>query len=205
MNPPRESPAPGASSSPAPGQPRSGGEAPIERQGIFQVYRNCTLEVARNNDGDSFEVEMPSGQMAEFRLYFVDTPESAFKTYSDGDTNHPRIAEQARYFDGITSEQAVKIGQDAKHFTLDLLASRPFTLYTIWDSPYNDNRYHAFIQVTQNGKTRWLDEVLVEKGYARIYTKGADMPDGTSQSSWKARLKSSEAKAKSRKAGAWGF
>lgn len=201
----QDPPASGSSSGKLTETPRPDAQPPIERQGIWQVYRNSTLEVARNNDGDSFQVELSPGRLAEFRLYFVDTPESAFKTYSDGDDNHQRIAEQARDLGGITPDQAVKIGQDAKRFTLDLLASRPFTLYTIWDSPYNDARYHAFIQVTQNGKTRWLDEILVEKGYVRIYTKGTDLPDGTPANSWKARLKSLEATARSKRVGAWAY
>ncbi len=184
---------------------RSTGSSSVEKSGGYESYQNCTLADARNNDGDSFRVALPDGRSADFRLYFVDTPESAFKTYPDGDTNHQRIAEQARYFGDITPEQAVEFGQKAKHYTLDLLASRPFTLYTVWDSPFRDDRFHAFIRVTKNGKSCWLDELLVEKGYVRIYTKGADLPDGTSYFDHKTRLKSLESSARNSRAGAWGL
>ncbi|MES2659447.1 MAG: thermonuclease family protein [Verrucomicrobiota bacterium] len=175
-----------------------------EKIGGYEVYRNCTLAETRNNDGDSFMVNLPDGKKSELRLYFVDTPESAFKSYRGGETNHQRIDEQAADMGGITPQQAVQVGQDAKHFTLALLASRPFDIYTCWDSPYHDERYHAFVEVKQDGKSRWLHELLVKKGFVRIHTKGADLPDGTTAAKHKAQLKNLESTAKKAEAGAWG-
>ena len=176
-----------------------------EKTGGYEVYRNCTLVEARNNDGDSFMLRLPDGRQEEFRLYFVDTPESAFKNYRGGETNRQRIAEQAAEMGGITPEQAVEIGQKAKHFTLDLLARHPFTIYTEWDSPFNDDRFHAHVQVTSEGKSRWLDELLVELGYVRIHTKPAPMPDGTPAATHKTRLKALESTAKKTERGVWGL
>ena len=177
----------------------------LEKIGGYEVYRNCTLAEARNNDGDSFMVRLPSGKQAEFRLYFVDTPESAFKSYPGGDTNHRRIADQAAEMGHITPEQAVEIGKQGKRFTLDLLASRPFTLYTRWDSPFHDDRFHAHLEVRHATTTRWLDEVLIERGLARLKTKPADMPDGTSAASHLASLKHLERTAKQAKRGVWSY
>ncbi len=196
---PAERPAP--RSHPAAKEPAK----PPGRNGAYEIYRNCTLVEARNNDGDSFMVKLPDGRKVEFRLYFVDTPESAFKSYAGGDTNHRRIREQAADLGGITPEQAVEIGKKAKALALGLLASRPFDLHTRWDSPFNDNRFHAFVEVRPDGKSRWLHEILVEKGFARIHTKGADLPDGTSSTKHKARLKELESTAKRTQAGAWGL
>ncbi|RYD78408.1 MAG: hypothetical protein EOP84_14295, partial [Verrucomicrobiaceae bacterium] len=197
---------PGANPAPAPGRaapvPSSTAPAP-NRTGRYEIYQNCTLVNARNNDGDSFLVRLHDGREAEFRLYFVDTPESDFKTYADGDTNHDRIREQADDLDHVTPEQAVEIGKRGKAFSLELLARRPFTLYTEWDSPFRDHRYHAHIQVKQDGKTRWLHRLLIQKGLARIKTKGADLPDGTSARSESETLRKLERDAKSNKAGAW--
>lgn len=176
-----------------------------EKAGIYQVYRGCTLVDARNNDGDSFMVRLPDGKNVELRLYFVDTPESAFKNYGGGETNHPRIRQQAAEMGGITPEQAVEIGQKGKKFTLSLLASRPFDIYTVWDSPFNDNRFHAFVEVKQDGKSRWLSELLIERGLARIKTKPADLPDGTPASKQSDRLKDLERAAKRAEAGVWGL
>jgi endonuclease YncB( thermonuclease family) len=178
--------------------------AAVRKTGRYETHENCTLVEARNNDGDSFRVRLPDGRTEEFRLYFVDTPESAFKRYAGGDTNHPRIRQQAADLGGITPEQAVEIGKKAKAFTLGLLADKPFSLHTDWDSPFNDNRFHAFIEVEQDGKPRWLSELLIERGLARIRTKPADLPDGTKASKQLAHLKELERRAKQRETGVWG-
>jgi endonuclease YncB( thermonuclease family) len=195
-------PAPTPAQTPRPSA-RPGAEA--EKTGGYEVYRNCTLAEARNNDGDSFMVRLPDGKQAEFRLYFVDTPESAFKSYAGGESNHERIRQQAAEMGHITPEQAVEIGKQGKHFTLDLLAGHPFTLYTRWDSPFNDNRYHAHVEVRHDTASRWLDELLIERGLARIKTKPADLPDGTPASKHLAHLKQLERAAQKAKRGVWSF
>lgn len=195
------------SSRPAPTETRGPSRSPAtaEKKDGYEVYRNCTLAEARNNDGDSFMVRLPDSRQAEFRLYFVDTPESAFKSYPGGDTNHERIRQQAAEMGGITPQQAVEIGKQGKHFTLELLASRPFTIHTRWDSPFNDNRYHAHVEVHQDTSTRWLDELLIERGLARIKTKPADLPDGTSAAKHLAHLRDLERAAKKAEKGVWSF
>ncbi|WP_411826330.1 thermonuclease family protein [Luteolibacter sp. AS25] len=175
------------------------------RTGGYDTYRNCTLSVDRGNDGDSFRVKLPDGRKEIIRLYFVDSPESAFKTYGGGRNNHERIQQQADAMGRITSAQAVEIGKKAKDFTLNHLGKAPFTLHTAWDSPFNDQRYHGFIQVSYNGKTRFLHELLVEKGYARIHTKGGKLPDGTSERNQEDHLFDLQRTARSNKAGAWGL
>jgi endonuclease YncB( thermonuclease family) len=176
-----------------------------ERAGSYEVYRKCTLAEYRNNDGDSFKARLPDGRIAEFRLYYVDTPESAFKRYAGGDSNHERIRQQAAELGGITPEQAVETGRKGKAFTLGLLGNEPFTLFTNWDSPYNDERYHAFVEVRQVGKPRWLHELLVERGLVRMKTKPADLPDGTPVSKHRDHLRDLERKAKQAGTGVWGM
>ncbi len=177
----------------------------VEKTGGYEVYRGCTLVEARNNDGDSFTVRLPTGKQAEFRLYFVDTPESAFKSYAGGETNHERIRQQAADLGGITPEQAVEIGKKGKAFTLALLASKPFSLWTEWDSPYHDNRFHAHIEVMVDGKPRWLHQLLVERGLVRLITKPADLPDGTPTAKEKENLRDLEREAKRKEIGVWGL
>lgn len=192
------------------GPPRSkqSAESPVKppaRTGTYETHRHCTLVEARGNDGDSFLVKLPDGKKAVFRLYFVDAPESAFKSYAGGDTNHRRIHEQAADLGGVTPQQAVEIGKKAKSFTTGILASRPFDIHTNWDSPFNDNRFHAFVEIQQGGQPRWLHEVLVDHGLARIHTKGADLPDGTPSAKHKTRLLKLQATAKSSDVGVWGL
>jgi endonuclease YncB( thermonuclease family) len=176
-----------------------------EHTGGFEVHHHCTLAEARHNDGDSFMVRLPDGRKEEFRLYFVDTPESAFKRYSGGETNHERIRQQAADLGGITPEQAVETGKKAKSFTLGLLGGAPFTLHTRWDSPFHDGRYHAFVQVTWDKRTRWLHELLIERGLARIKTKGSDLPDGTPMARHREKLRESEKAARRAAIGVWGL
>jgi endonuclease YncB( thermonuclease family) len=161
----------------------------LEVIGKYEVYRNCRLVKDRSNDGDSFRVELPNGKTEVIRLYYVDAPESAFKTYGGGRNNHERIADQAYDMGRISSEQAVQIGKIAKEFALNHLAKSPFTIYTEWDDPFGDKRYHAFVEISYHGKPRYLHELLIEKGYARIHTKGAILPDDTSVEKHKSYLR----------------
>jgi endonuclease YncB( thermonuclease family) len=124
---------------------------------------------------------------------------------SNGETNHERIRQQAAELGGITPEQAVEIGKKGKAFTLGLLGNKPFTIYTEWDSPYNDERYHAFVEVMDGGRKRWLHELLVERGLVRMKTKPADLPDGTTAARHKEHLKELERAAKRSGVGAWGL
>lgn len=169
----------------------------------FEHHENCSLVSHKHNDGDSFNLQLPNGKEATFRLYYVDTPESAFKTYANGENNHQRIQHQASDLGGISTEQAVSIGKQAKEFSLTLLSKRPFTLHTQWDSPFQDHRYHAFIEVEHEEKKRWLHEILIEKGLARIITKPETLPDGTSIQAHKKYLRKLEQQAQQKKIGAW--
>ena len=114
-----------------------------------------------------------------------------------------RIGDQAADMGGITHQQSVEIGKKAKEFTLYHLGKNPFTLHTEWDSPFNDKRYHGFIKVSYNGKKRFLHELLVQKGHARIHTKGSQLPGGTSEGKQEDHLYDLQRTAKSAKAGAW--
>ncbi len=178
---------------------------PPSKTGGYETYQGCTLAPDRGNDGDSFRVKLPDGRTEIIRLYFVDTPESAFKSYGGGENNHRRIEQQAADMGGITPQQAVEIGKKAKAFALGTLEKSPFTIHTDWDSPFNDQRYHAFVEVTVEGQPRFLHELLVEKGLARIHTKGASLPDGTSERKQEDRLYKLQSTAKANESGAWGL
>jgi endonuclease YncB( thermonuclease family) len=187
-----EAPAPSA----VPSKP-----VPATKTGAYETFRGCRFEEHRQNDGDSFRVKLPDGRVEQFRLYFVDCPESAFRSYRGGATNHERIHEQALAL-GISEQQAVEIGSRAKSRVHDLLDRGGFTLYTRWDDPFGDRRYHAFI-LAADGK--WLDETLVREGLARIHTKGADLPDGTAAKVHQGRLREIEKEARKSRRGAWGM
>jgi endonuclease YncB( thermonuclease family) len=187
-----------------PPRPPSGQASPA-RTGGYETFADCTIITDRSNDGDSFKVKLPDGRAEIVRLYFVDAPESGFRSYRGGRNNHGRIAQQAADMGGITPQQAVEIGKMAKAFTLSTLEKSPFTIHTAWDNPFNDRRYHAFVEVTSDGKPRFLHELLVEQGLARIRTKGAPLPGGTPERKHENHLLKLQRAAKSKKAGAWGL
>lgn len=171
------------------------------RTGDYETFDDLRYEDHRQNDGDSFRVKFPDGRIEQFRLYFVDCPESEFRTYRGGANNRERIHEQAEAF-GISDEQAVQIGKRAKERIQELIARKPFVLHTRWEDPFGDRRYHAFVS-TAGGSP--LEEVLVGEGLARIHTKGADLPDGTSRKAYEARLRQLEKEARKAGKGAWGM
>jgi endonuclease YncB( thermonuclease family) len=175
------------------------------RTGGYEWYRSCTLADHPHNDGDSFAVRLPGGRTEQFRLYFVDAPESAFKRYRNGEDNHTRIREQGEDLGGISPAQAIEIGRRAKARTLSLLRESPFDLFTSWDSPFGDGRYHAFVRTGRPDPNRWLHEQLVEEGLVRIHTKPAPLPDGTPAAAHRGSLRSLESTARREQRGAWGL
>jgi endonuclease YncB( thermonuclease family) len=169
----------------------------------WTIYDNCQLVDHHNNDGDSFHIKLPDGSKQEFRLYFVDTPESKFKRYRDGQTNAQRISQQARYFGDITPEAATELGAEAKEFTLKLLSKTNFQIATKHEAVYQSGRFYCHLKVPFNGENRSLDEILTERGYVRIITQPSDLPDGTKAQEHRNQLRQMETIAKRQKFGGW--
>lgn len=172
----------------------------VDPGGGYERIAGCRLAEHRWNDGDSFLVALPDGRREQLRLYFVDAPESAFKSYRNGGNNHERIADQARDL-GLSPEQAVELGKLAKARVAEWLGSASFEIATEWDDPFGDRRYHAFVGLPDGG---WLHERLVTEGLVRIHTKGAPMPDGSSEGTQERRLRELEREARAAGRGAWG-
>lgn len=183
------------------GKPSTDAPVVIKGKGSYETFTGCQWVDHRQNDGDSFRVKLPDGRVEQFRLYYVDTPESQFRSYPGGETNRERIHEQAKIF-GITDEQAVEIGQRAKKLVHGILSRGSFTVQTKWDDPFDDHRYHAFVTPASGPL---LEETLVREGLVRIHTKPAPLPDGTEVKARLKTLRRLEEEAKRAKRGAWGF
>jgi competence protein ComEA len=183
--------------------PQVGGES-LAKVGGYTQFPGCRLVDFRNNDGDSFMVRFPDGVEREMRLYFVDAPESAVKDYRDGNSNRKRIGYQGKDLGGMSQGATVAVGQEAKKKTKVVLREGGFTVFTKWQEVFDSGRYFGFVQIGEPGGERWLHELLVEEGLARIYTEGAALPDGTSVRKQKNRLRSLEKRAQSARLGAWG-
>ena len=170
--------------------------------GDYKVLDGCSLIKNRRNDADSFFVKHPEGE-TEFRLYYVDAPESRYREYANGDTNGKRIQAQGNYFGGLKREVTTGLGSKAKRFVTELLATKPFRVVTRWENVFSPERRYAFVVVEHQGKQVYLHELLIEMGYARIHTKPARMPDGTSVKFQLEKLKKLEKSAKAAGLGGW--
>ena len=164
----------------------------------FTLHKNCTLIESKYNDGDSFLVSH-EGKTQEYRLYYVDTPESRDKPYDD---HRRRVTKQGEVLGGLSYEQTIKVGKKAKTFTKTLL-KKPFKVYTKGELVYQGPRLYAFVKVQYKGAERWLHELLVENGLARIHTKGVTTPEGVDYYQHKKALQKVESQAKRSKEGAW--
>jgi endonuclease YncB( thermonuclease family) len=158
----------------------------------FEQIDGCVVEPDEWTDGDSFRVRLPDNRLVIFRLYYVDTTESR--------SRGKRSDEQAAYF-GITREQAIELGQQAKEFTARAL-EKPFTIYTRWRAVFGPSRWYA-IALTSDGRD--LNELLVSAGLARIYGTRTALPDGPDSRTYLVHLTELETEAKAAKRGGWGM
>lgn len=176
---------------------------PVQRSGSgWELLENCRLVTGRNGDGDSFHVKHEKGE-TEFRLYFIDAPESQYKTYGGGESNGQRISEQGDYFGGLGQDDTTSVGRAAKGLVKKILAENSFQILTKWEDVYGPDRKYCLVVVPWQGKDVYLHELLVVQGLGRIHTRGADLPSGRNYREQKSFLKSLEQKAREEKVGAW--
>ncbi len=156
---------------------------------------NVSLVDHPANDGDSFHARRNRSRYL-LRVYFVDTPET--------DDRFPeRLQEQADYF-GVTVPQIVEGGKMADEYTKELLAKAPFDVYTKYRDARGASRQRRIFAMIKV-EDRWLCELLVENGFARIHGVGDDLPDNVSERRHWARLRTLENEAKREKRGIWGM
>ena len=156
----------------------------------FEQVDGCVLAADALNDGDSFLVQLRDGRRATFRLYFVDAAEE----HLSGNAS----TRQARYF-RIKPGRLTALGREARAFTARALAE-PFTLYTRWQSNFDEGRYFVFVQ-TADGKD--LAELLVRHGLAILRGERTDTPYGRRSLSQVRRLKELERLAQADQVGGW--
>ncbi|GHC61231.1 thermonuclease family protein [Roseibacillus persicicus] len=177
----------------------------VQTQGQgWTLLQNCRLVTGRNGDGDSFHVKHEKGE-TEFRLYFVDTPESEFKQYGGGENNGKRLAEQGEYFGGLGQGDTTTVGRASKELVKKILSKNDFQVLTKWENVYGPDRKYCLVVIPWEGREIYLHELLVAKGLARIHTRGANLPQGRGYQDQKSFLKGLEQDAREKKVGAWGL
>lgn len=143
-----------------------------------------------STDGDSFLIRISDGRTATFRLYFVDAPEEHL--------SGTRSTRHARYF-RIKPSRLVALGREARGFTARALAE-PFTVYTRWQSNFDEGRYFAFVRTSDD---KDLAELLVRSGLALPRGERTDSTYGRNSRSQHRRLKELERLAQADQVGGW--
>lgn len=179
--------------------------SPVETSGAgLELLSRCRLITGRNSDGDSFHVKHEKGE-TEFRLYFVDSPETKYKTYGGGESNGKRLDQQAAYFGKLSRDQITKVGGEAKNFTKSLLLKGNFKVLTKWEDVVRPGRSYSLVIVEWEGREVYLHELLVAQGLVRVHTDGCDLPQGRRYREQRKYLESWEKKVKAKRIGAWGM
>lgn len=166
--------------------------------GDFTVLRSARLLEDGANDGDSFRIQH-GNRIDVFRLYFVDTCETNSRFPA-------RLDYQGKYFGGLTEDQVLRLGEEARETVLDWLRHEPFEIHTRQERVMGSHRLYAMVFFPREGDdVRWLSQRLVRAGLARIYTEGTQLADGTPAEVFKANLRGLEQDAKAAKRGGWAF
>lgn len=162
----------------------------------WDTLTGCQLKESDWNDGDSFHVKQ-GGKEYIFRLCYVDTPETkAHKELTQ------RTTDQARYWK-IRKSDMFPLAAEAAEYTKSLLAGG-FTVKTQWQDAKGESRLPRYfgVIITPQGD---LAELLVSRGYARVYGFSPDYPGGIDSDKYKEKLKSLEARARENIQGAWAY
>jgi endonuclease YncB( thermonuclease family) len=158
----------------------------------WTALEDCRLAQADYADGDSFHV-IHRGRNHQFRLYFVDCPET--------DMRFPeRIEEQMKDF-GLDANGVVAAGHLAHDFTSHAL-SQPFTVLTKWEDARGASAQERFYAVVFVGNKN-LAEELVRSGLARAYGMYADYPSEVGGRQFVAKLRRLQNQAARSKVGAF--
>lgn len=177
---------------PPPAIPQDAKGKPIAR---YQAITNTELIEDPVNDGDTFLIKTPEGTK-RFCLYYADTVET--------DGGQPETSRELAEYFGFDSEEPLRtLGVEARDFSLRLLKSTPFRLYTRWEEGPEDS-FYAFIYLKDPDQGLIdLSQWLVRYGLAMIRPCDRDCPDGTSAAHYLARLREEETRSRKEAHGAW--
>ena len=171
-------------------------------------YPECQYVDSEWNDGDSFLVELPTGEQVTVRLYEADCLE---KTVPN-DSVARRLRGQRRYF-GISDyggstdssiAKAKELGEKADHFTENAL-EQPFSIHTSHSDARGaavNDRIYAFVITSDN---RSLAAELVRNGLARASGVYRRSPDDLHYKEAEKRMDDLELLAAGSRRGAWAF
>jgi endonuclease YncB( thermonuclease family) len=163
----------------------------------FLAFSNAVFVDSRANEADTLRLRLGDEENV-FVLYFVDALEAT-------GSSPQLIADQARWFGGVSQQTVVDYGVEAAGFVADLLKTKPFSLLTRWERVPNSTRYYAMVVVeTEPGNRVYLADLLLAKGYGRIHGVMTAMPEGAKPvEDYLQDAKSLARKAMERRLGVW--
>ncbi len=154
---------------------------------------DCQYVPHAYNDGDSFHVKCGTDEFI-VRLYFVDAPEADTK-------DRERSQEQTEHF-GVTLENNLQAGVQARDAVDELLRATPFVIWTRRASAGGRSkqlRYYGLVEV--GGKE--LAEILVSRGLAQTKGVKANLPSGEKSKEYVEKLEGLEREAREKRVGIW--
>ncbi|MEA3211488.1 MAG: competence protein ComEA [Chthoniobacter sp.] len=160
--------------------------------GGWEQWDGCTLVPDHYFDGDSFPVTHEN-RLFVLRLYSVDAPETAT-------SYEARLREQSAYF-GVTNEQTLRAGAEAKEFTARFLA-KPFRVITRLKTAPGASRIERRYAIVERDGQR-LDGALVQAGLARVTGEIPEFPDAEAGAQRESELRSLEQRAAQDRKGLW--
>ena len=158
----------------------------------WQTLDHCRYVQRSANDGDSFGVQCGHEKFV-LRLYFVDATEANLR-YGE------RSREQAQHY-GATLDDTLKAGYQAR----DLVRSSLSGAFLVLTRKANaqgrssEPRYYGLVHVGG----RYLHEVLLLEGLARVKGVTTTMPDGERSRDYLTKLGALEQQARTQRIGAW--
>ncbi len=126
--------------------------------GSTGAEKKIPCKVIRVYDGDTFKCRLESGEEIKVRLIGIDTPESGRnrKAYRDAKRS------------GRSVEEIIRLGKKASAFTKKLIP--PGTIVYLETDVQLHDRYGRLLAYVYLPDGRMLNEILVEEGYATVYT-----------------------------------
>jgi endonuclease YncB( thermonuclease family) len=158
----------------------------------WRTLDNCRYVEDKGNDGDSFHLQCATRKFV-LRLYFVDAPEQTLQ-YGE------RVQAQAKHF-GTSLDETLAAGARASAFVKDQLRG-PFVVMTKRANASGrskEQRFYGLVQISG----RFLHELLLVEGLARVHGTNTALPDGTKSRDYLKRLDALEGQARAERRGIW--
>ncbi len=180
----------------APALPGGPAQRPVEKN--FLSFPNAQLVASPANEADTLRLRLPKEGEQVFVHYFIDALDTSF-------SHLDRVNDQAHYFGRAPNDVVVAGGKEALAYVTDLLKNHPFIVLTRWERVPATDRYYALIRVEhEKGKWRYLSDLLVRQGYARVAGVTTPLPDSKlSEDEYLQELTGEARYARQKKLGIW--